>query len=313
MRVTPREFKDAAAEAVNPGLREFMWGVFDNYVIRKEGSPEKAYIYAPRRLPKGRSVHDLLINRYLEDPWTSEQGLYMYSPLVDTPKLLLEFASLPEHPGFDEQPNTEHNRTVVLDWVLAYGVLGVTPPTSNDPGVDRMHQGGRDDTLARFISEALYANAALRLYEAATAREGPDMDFIERGVPDSLKDELIQRPALAKDWALRRVASVVQAYVRLGCHPILLHQGGSFQQALVYDNLLAAMWLQMMWLLMATGKVRQCERPGCTKIITFDRPPQPNVDLGLKKNARGKYKTRKDRRFCSDSCRALNHKLKRWR
>src|SRR5215210_8078379 len=95
-------------------------------------SPEKAYVYAPRKLPKGRRLYDLLINPYLRSPFTREQGLYVYSPLVDTPKLFLEFASLPENPGFDEEPNTEHNTTVVLDWIHAYGVLDVTSSTSSD-------------------------------------------------------------------------------------------------------------------------------------------------------------------------------------
>lgn len=310
MQLTPQEFKTAAAEVVNPGLRQFAWGVFDNYLIRKGGSPEKAYVYAPRKLPKGRRLYDLLINPYLRSPFTREQGLYVYSPLVDTPKLFLEFASLPENPGFEEEPNTEHNTTVVLDWIHAYGVLGVTPPTSSDPGADHMRQGGREDTLSRFVAEAHNANAALRLYEAATVHDGPDIDFIQRGMPESHKDELTQQTTMAKDWALNRVAAVVQAYVREGCYPILLRQEGSYQQALVFDNLLSAMWLQMMWLLMATGEVRRCARPGCPKIITYDQPPQPNIDFGLKKNARGKYKTRKDKQFCSTSCRVMNHKQK---
>ena len=154
MQLTPQEFKTAVAEVVNPGLRQFAWGVFDNYLIRKGGSPEKAYVYAPRKLPKGRRLYDLLINPYLRSPFTREQGLYMYSPLVDTPKLFLEFASLPENPGFEEEPNTELNTTVVLDWIHAYGVPGVTPSTSSDPGADQMRQGGREDTLSRFIEDA---------------------------------------------------------------------------------------------------------------------------------------------------------------
>ena len=308
MRFTAKDFKAAAEEIVNPGLRQFSWGVFDNYVIRKEDNPRDAYVYAPKNLPKGRKLYDLLINPYLRDPWTREQGLYMYSPLIDTPKLFLEFAGLPEDAGFDEEPNTEHNKTVVLDWVHSYGVLGVTPPVSSDVGANRMRQGGREDTVSRFVSEALYANATLRLYEAATAQEGPDIDFIQRGMPESRKDEVVQNPVIAKDWALNRIARIVEAYVQDGCYPMLFRQqDGSYQQTLVFDNLLGAMWLQMMWLLMATGKSRRCARPGCNKIITYDQHPQPEMDLGPKKNARGKYKTRVDKQFCSPLCRVKNH------
>ena len=37
--------------------------------------------------------------------------------------------------------------------------------------------------------------------------------------------------------------------------------------------------------------------PGCLRVIHFESA-QPSADPGLKKNARGRYKTRVDREFC---------------
>jgi hypothetical protein len=34
-----------------------------------------------------------------------------------------------------------------------------------------------------------------------------------------------------------------------------------------FDSLGGAMWLQMMYLLTATGKIKRCAGPGCDKII----------------------------------------------
>ena len=39
-----------------------------------------------------------------------------------------------------------------------------------------------------------------------------------------------------------------------------------------FRSLLGAMWLQMMFLVSATGKVRYCLGPGCNAVISFDQP-----------------------------------------
>jgi hypothetical protein len=66
-------------------------------------------------------------------------------------------------------------------------------------------------------------------------------------------------------------------------------------------SLLGAMYLQMTWLMTEARNVRRCKGPECFRIITFDAPEQPIADPGLK-NARGKYRTRIDKEFCSRNC-----------
>jgi hypothetical protein len=62
--------------------------------------------------------------------------------------------------------------------------------------------------------------------------------------------------------------------------------------------LLGAIWLHMAWLLEAKGEqVRRCKLPGCLRVVHFE-PGQPPADPELKKNVRGRYKTRVDCEFC---------------
>jgi len=66
------------------------------------------------------------------------------------------------------------------------------------------------------------------------------------------------------------------------------------------------MWLQMMWLMAAPKKdIRQCR--WCHKIITFEGPRPPKGDAELKNDRSHGYRTRKDKKFCNDRCRASHH------
>jgi hypothetical protein len=72
-----------------------------------------------------------------------------------------------------------------------------------------------------------------------------------------------------------------------------------------FGSLGGAMWLQMMYLLTATGKIKRCAGPGCDKIIYFDSSSELPDDPETRGRAvRGTYKS-KD--FCSTNCR-----VKRW-
>ena len=59
-----------------------------------------------------------------------------------------------------------------------------------------------------------------------------------------------------------------------------------------------------MWLVSTSEEdIHRC--PWCRKIVTFEpSPEQPEVDPGLGKNARKTYKTRVDKTFCDDRCKA---------
>jgi hypothetical protein len=291
-----------------------VWCVFDRYEVQElDGSPD-VYFYAPvdlpEDLPTGREPFQLVLNPYRRDPWVDDQGLTLYSPL-NVPGLFLEFAHLVDDPGLDDEPYTENNKAVALEWITAWGVLGLTP-TGFDSLTERIHQGGRDDTLSNFVEQAGAANATLRLYEAAIAQERPDIDFIKRGMPEDRWDYYAQNPAEARKWALRRVGTIVEVYLKLYCFPSFhVEQDGDVILTWQFRNLLGALWVQMMWLLTSTHQTH-CARPGCSKIITFESGQLP-PDPGLKKNPRGKYKTRIDKKFCSDTCRVRNHQQKKRR
>jgi hypothetical protein len=51
------------------------------------------------------------------------------------------------------------------------------------------------------------------------------------------------------------------------------------------------------WLLASGDDARWCKLPDCPHIIACESS-EPPIDPGLKKNARGKYKTRADKVFC---------------
>ncbi|CAA9252286.1 MAG: hypothetical protein AVDCRST_MAG93-1815, partial [uncultured Chloroflexia bacterium] len=81
---------------------------------------------------------------------------------------------------------------------------------------------------------------------------------------------------------------------------------GKFSLAWGFKGLIGALWLHMAWLLDAEGqRVKRCKLPGCLRVIDFE-PGRSADDLGsikaadgtFRKNARGKYKTRRDIEFC---------------
>jgi hypothetical protein len=71
-----------------------------------------------------------------------------------------------------------------------------------------------------------------------------------------------------------------------------------------FGSLGGAMWLQMMYLLTATGKIKRCAGPGCDKIIYFDSSDLPDDPEIRGRAVRATYKS-KD--YCSANCR-----VKRW-
>ena len=63
----------------------------------------------------------------------------------------------------------------------------------------------------------------------------------------------------------------------------------------------------MAWLLAAGDGARRCKLPDCFHVVAFE-PSEAPIEPGLKKDARGKYKTRSDRVFCKDhGCKQKYH------
>jgi hypothetical protein len=174
-------------------------------------------------------------------------------------------------------------------------------------------EGGPNESYENFRTEAWRANWVLKLMEAAGSPEGPNFaEFIEevfdiRGHPFQ---ERACRVSIdeAKSWAVRVVYEVVREQIR-ECYPTVIPVEGGFVQGWGFHSLISAMYLQLMWLLTATGEaVRWCKRPECTRVVAYEQPEQSMVIKGYKKNDRSKgYRTRSDKEFCSDRCRGLYH------
>jgi hypothetical protein len=219
----------------------------------------------------------------------------VYMPLVDEPELFLQFAALADG---------EITQDVWLNWIHYNGVLGLDRPA--DRYVKPRTKGGRGENLSRFVEEARAANKALRLYEAATAPYGPDVAVIEQYILEYDRRYIGDTAESKKAWALEEAATIVQRRLATECHPQLYELPGSsgFTSAPDFGSLLGAMHLQMMFLMTATGEVRRCRAPGCSKVITFEQPDEhPEQQLRrLEQGRRKKYKTRIDKEFCGKAC-----------
>jgi hypothetical protein len=119
-----------------------------------------------------------------------------------------------------------------------------------------------------------------------------------------------ESPAALKEWALRSSWKIVGNIIADHCYPEFYRLKDTFSTAWGFKPLLGAMYLQMMWLMTATGEVRRCQGPRCPRVIAFEQPEKgvhPQQD-GTKNDRSGGYrKTRKDKRFCSSSCKSLWH------
>jgi hypothetical protein len=68
----------------------------------------------------------------------------------------------------------------------------------------------------------------------------------------------------------------------------------------------------MMWLVTSKDAPRRCAGPGCNRIISYKQLQQSQMwsdqtSNPWKKNDRSRgYRTRKDKKFCSDTCRVKN-------
>jgi hypothetical protein len=116
-----------------------------------------------------------------------------------------------------------------------------------------LHRGGRSEKFSIFKREAELANWVLRLYEAATAEDGPDVPRIRELL--ELDDDDTGSAKEIKGRTLAEVARTVQSRLIGQCFPRLyrpkdysfIHSPSGF------GSLVGAMYLQMMYLMSATG------------------------------------------------------------
>ncbi len=291
-----------------PTLRGAAWPVYEDYDLRVvDGEP---VLYAAGSEPS-RS----------------------YVPLRDTPTLFLDFARLP-----DENREGIVGPQEMMGWVRHFGLLGVGReesvsgiPTNEigpvvthgslrpedavvalkgvaDGGEDPTSVGdGRAESLSRFSGAIDDARRGLRLYEAATDTGELGADRLRGMHPqgDATPLDELRREALAE--ADRYVAHYLESETYLTSYR---RDDGTHARVPSTRSLLGAMWLQMSFLMEAGENVTRCRFEGCINIVDYEKPPPealPSAVTEGTRRRRGRYKTRKDKGFCSDNCRAKQH------
>jgi hypothetical protein len=284
--------------------KPFVWSVYEDYetVDPKDGLP---YLRAVTR-----EGHE------------APQHTKVYKPLVDTPRLFLDFARIAEH---------RNPRAALSQWISQYGLLGlahhgpqwfpegspevVVPPTQYDS------RGGPGETLDAVWYEVYTTNYVLALYEAVLNRDAAKLEsllFLTGEDPESLERRMQyleeQKQETGSGWidvlvseALAQVWEHVMA-LTVFAYPAITPTGNLRQQPLLtvdrltaswgVRNLLGAMYLQFFWLVTSAGELSRCKY--CGRIISY-APPIPS---GENRTAR---KPRKDKEFCDSRCRQNYH------
>jgi hypothetical protein len=301
--------------SVNPFLREkesdvpFFWNVYEDYEVVEE---EGALPYLRASTPKG---------------YETPKRIKSYYPLVDTPRLFLDFARIAER---------KNPANALSQWIAQYGLLGfansgpkwfpeaspqvTVPPNTYD------YRGGLGETLEAVWYEVYTTNRILALYEAVLNRDpdklealiftpGEDSEWLERrrrhvsGYADKTGSDSID---VLVSGALAEVcehlgALNVFAYPTIA-YPVINPTGSLRQQPLLtvdrlkaswgVRNLLGAMYLQFFWLVTSAGELSRCKY--CGRIISY----APPIPAGEDRKAR---KPRKDKEFCDSRCRQNYH------
>jgi hypothetical protein len=313
------EFADSADKIVDERMRLDEWRVYSDYDIFERRSGTKVgskYIYVPRQAQLEGEVR-------------------RYSPLArPSAELFLLFARWPidSETGLDwyvpgEGLESERNQESALDWARTYGVLGLqfaplyvsnflgSPISEVSASYLGIPEGGsvtgRRKNLARggypnesveaFSRDAWEAHLTLRLYEAATAAEGPDEATIDALIPEHRMTSVLEHPEAKRRWAIGTVEDAVHDKLRGRCDLVLYGDYYSYEQGVAFDSLLGSMWVQMLWLMV--GKSRRCD--WCGKVIALEEHGGRST-LRTDSVPRGKRKTPSHKRFCDNGgrCRA---------
>jgi hypothetical protein len=169
--------------------------------------------------------------------------------------------------GLDKNPNESHHigSSSSLSKTTALYIGGRT--LSHDFGrASRMSpRGGKHETVEEFAREAWEAHVALRLYVLAS-RKKLDVDAITRFMDDmpasySIPTHKPLYPSeremhtydewFVRNWAVGLVNEAVMQKVETTCYPAIFGSPGEYVQGWGFKSLLGAIWLQMMWLMVA--------------------------------------------------------------
>lgn len=260
------QFRLALEKNVEENSRQSEWPVYEDYEVKLDKAGNR-YFRAPESSPVKKRLQPL--TRVSAD-------------------LFLRFAHWVEDPGMDRGFDTERNATAHKMWAENFGVLGLDPPDQSDfrlPNSTRVMaeylgrpwlpqkprgwrntaRGGRRESVDNFAFEAWEAHMVLRLYQSVRSQEvvdapsairfmSPDdqVDLPISGRPPHVeKDFYSEDPELTRMWALGIVNDAVNRKIESHCYPIIQGAPSSHQQAWGSRSLLGAMWLQMMFLMLA--------------------------------------------------------------
>ena len=273
------------------------WQVCEEYEPREPDEASRDDYLAFKITPKYPPNRD--------DKWRT------YHPLEDTPDLFLKFARLYRDDRYRYVDSVFVNS--ILDWVHKYGLLGYEKSS---------YYGGPEATISNYAGSAYWAAGILAMYEAALNGDeeaaknavleeflsvdivGPELNRMgtKRAV-ESKTDWIEQRRnGSYVEYALETAMDLVTFWVREECFPTLHLIEGAGDPSKIsagwrFTSLRGAMYLQMYWLMAASGDVTRCEY--CGRIISLARPyPEGR-------------KRRRDKRFCDDACRQAHHRSKK--
>jgi len=285
-----------------PSFESRVWGVCQEYELQELPQAAGAGTLPYQLVPK------YTFSPEQEDKWS------MYKPLEDTPDLFLKFAKLYEHDGSIEP---------LVEWIHRYGVLGTGSSqgwrkteklgtfrwvVSRAAGILALYETvlNDDGEEARSLILGEFHQLGLRWYKQhKLPPQGIDLRSaadVPRDVAVALISETVEQDHdgdyLA--YALWGIVTEVDFVVNSLCHPNLDLGTGrdrsdptKVKASWSFGTLLAAMFLQMYWLIAAAGDVTRCRY--CRRIISLT-PPQP-----------GHRKTRQDKKYCDDACRQRHH------
>ena len=298
---------DIYQKTVQEELRIGEWAVYNKYeIIEVEG----------RKFVHAQPTAKQLCERKIYNPLSRQSA-----------DLFLRFAEWADKYGMDPDAaaaESKKNQEAALRWARTFGVLGVNRPDSTVVGISSAavedylgrpgpdgragrgwenvaHGGYPNESVARFVAEALEARMVRQLYEAATAGPKPDHEVIASfmssqsdGSRPSTRESHGITTDQAHDWALTVVEETVQRKLQKHSHLTLTVNRGSYQEGRAFHSLLGAMWMQMLYLM--CGSARVCELPGCNRILSLDESDQS----ARQRTKHPKRKTPKHKRFCSD-------------
>jgi hypothetical protein len=222
-----------------------------------------------------------------------------YWPLEHTPWLFLELAELSKEPDFREATlRFCHNWGVPGDLIPTHYVVESTKLSGFQEWKARRARVGKMN-LSGFQEEAKNIAEIIDLYERALNGD-EEVIQLPPGMPGSAGS-----PEMYTDHGLGWAVALVTERVQTLCRPSLYFTPEYLRPETIvsgisntweFANLLGAAYLQMWWLMTSEGEVARCEY--CHRRMSLARPAPDG------------RKRRRDKRFCSDSCRQAHHRSK---